>query len=73
MASNSQLKKNLQNQVAIYDKANQTKESIKVILYFDTAEYLKVIGIIKELKLDNDRNIILIDAGNDNKKSASTV
>ena len=73
LASNSQLKKNLQNQVAIYDQANKTKNSIKVILYFDTTEYLKVKGIIKELKLDNDQNIILIDAGNDNKQSASTV
>lgn len=73
LASNSQLKRNLQNQVEIYEQANKTKDSIKVILYFDTPEYLKVTTIIKELKLENDENIILIDAGNDNKKSASTV
>ena len=73
LASNSQLKKNLQNQVAIYDKANLTNNSIKAILYFDTTEYLKLKGILKELNLENDPNLILIDAGNDNKKSASTV
>jgi len=73
LASNTQLKKNLQNQVAVYDKANNTKDSIKVILYFDTSEFLKVTSILKELKLENDKNIILIDAGKDNKQSASTV
>lgn len=73
LASNSQLKRNLLNQVAIYEQANQTKSSIKVILFFDTFEFLKVAEILKELKLDNDPNIILIDAGKDNKKSASTV
>ena len=73
LASNSQLKRNLLNQVNIYEQANQTKSSIKVILYFDTSEYLKVTTILKELELDTDPNIIIIDAGQDNKQSASTV
>jgi hypothetical protein len=72
LASNSQLKRNLLNQVKIYEQANQTKSSIKVILYFDTSEYLKVTAILKELELDSDPNIIIIDAGQDNKQSAST-
>lgn len=72
LASNSQLKRNLLNQVKIYEQANQTKSSIKVILYFDTAEYLKVTEILKELELDSDPNVIIIDAGQDNKPSAST-
>lgn len=73
LASNSQLKRNLENQVAIYEQANNTKQSIKVIMFFDQAEFLKVTGILKELKLDTDPNIILIDAGKDNKQSASKV
>ncbi len=73
LASNSQLKRNLQNQVPIYEQANQTRKSIKVILYFDTTEFLKVTEILKELKLEGYENIVLIDAGNDNKQSASKV
>ncbi|MGN6340544.1 MAG: hypothetical protein ACTHML_06265 [Ginsengibacter sp.] len=73
LASNSQLKRNLLNQVNIYEQANQTQRSIKVILYFDTSEYLKVTAILRELELNNDPNIVIIDAGQDNKRSASTV
>lgn len=69
LASNSKLKQNLENQVKIYEEANNTKESIKVILYFDGSEYTKVIKILKELQLDKEKNIILIDAGR--KVSAS--
>ncbi len=72
LASNSQLKRNLLNQVKIYEQANQTKSSIKVILYFDDLEYVKVTTILKELELEDDPNIIIIDAGQDNKPSAST-
>ncbi|AEE49468.1 hypothetical protein [Haliscomenobacter hydrossis] len=71
LASNSQLKKNLLNQVEIYKKANKTESSIKVILYFDDSEYRKVVSILKELNLSEDKSIILIDAGADNKVSAS--
>jgi len=71
LASNSKLKQNLEKQVEIYEKANNTKKSIKVILYFDAAEYEKVNKILKELKLDNSPNIVLIDAGK--KISASNV
>ena len=73
LASNSQLRRNLENQVAVYEQANNTKKSLKVILFFTYDEYLKVIQTLKELKLDTEQNIILIDAGMDNKKSASKV
>jgi len=69
LASNSKLKQNLAKQVEIYEKANNTNKSIKVILYFDDSEYIKIIKTLKELKLDNKPNIILIDAGK--KVSAS--
>lgn len=71
LASNSSLKKNLENQVKVYEKASQTNKSVKVILYFDALEYTKVTTILKDLKLDTDESIILIDAGRDNKPSAS--
>ncbi|MBX3162999.1 MAG: hypothetical protein KF900_00845 [Bacteroidetes bacterium] len=69
LASNSKLKQNLKKQVEIYEKANNTNSSIKVILYFDNSEFRKVTKTLKELKIDNKPNIILIDAGQ--KKSAS--
>jgi hypothetical protein len=71
LASNSKLKQNLQNQVEVYEKANNSDNSIKVILYFDSIEYAKVIKILNDLELNNKENIILIDAGR--KVSASNV
>ena len=72
LAKNTKLKQNLENQVSIYEQANETKQSLKVILYFTKAEYLSVMRILKELKLENDDRIIVIDACN-NKVSASNV
>jgi len=71
LATNSQLKRNLANQVAIYEKANDTKKSIKVIIYFTRADLNRVQKILRELKLTDDLNIVLIDARRDNKPSAS--
>lgn len=71
LASNGKLKQNLKNQVEVYKKANNTNKSIKVIVYFSEQEYLKVRGVLKELELENDKNVVLIDARLDNKPSAS--
>ena len=72
LASNSKLKKNLENQVEIYKKANCTDRAIKVILYFTEDEYNKVTKILNELQLSGCPDIVLIDAI-DNKISASNV
>lgn len=71
LASNSKLRQNMAHQVEVYEAANRTKNSIKVVLYFDDNEYIKVRKILKELKLENAPNIILIDASR--KESASNV
>lgn len=71
LASNSKLKQNLEKQVEVYEKANNTKKSIKVILYFDAVELNKTMKILEELKLEKSPNVILIDAGK--KISASNV
>ena len=63
LASNSKIKQNLAKQVEIYEKANNTQKSIKVVLYFDDSELKKVNKILKELKTENNPNIVLIDAG----------
>jgi hypothetical protein len=71
LASNSKLKQNLAKQVEVYEQANNTTNSIKVILYFDNRERRSVNKILKELKIENKPNVILIDAGR--KTSASNV
>jgi len=71
LASNTQLERNLKNQVAIYQKASDAPKAIKVIFYFTRNELNKVNRILKILGLTNDQNIILIDARRDNKPSGS--
>lgn len=72
LASNTKLRQNLKNQVRVYEQANETRQSMKVILYFTKAEKASVLRTLKTLKMENDSNIILIDACND-KTSASNV
>jgi hypothetical protein len=72
LATNTQLKKNLENQSKIYEKAaSATHKTVKMIVYFTVKELVRVQGILKELKLENDDAIVLIDARSDNKVSAS--
>lgn len=71
LASNSALKRNLANQLEIYQAANNTQFGIKVIMYFTDEELHKVNSILRELNLDDKPNVILIDARP--KKSASKV
>ena len=71
LASNSALKRNLEKQVAIYEKANKTNKSIKVIICYTAADHAKVARVLKDLGLNGDSSIVLIDARNDNKVSAS--
>jgi hypothetical protein len=71
LASNSQLKRNLEKQIEIYGLANRTDQFIKVIMYFTEEEYGRVYGILVDLGLSGNQNIVLIDARADNKPSAS--
>ena len=73
LAKNAKLKQNLKNQLEVYKKSNNTNNGLKVILFFTKDEEIRVKKIIKELGMENDNNIILIDARNDNKPSASNV
>jgi hypothetical protein len=71
LASNSQLPKNLAKQVEIYKKAHDTAKAIKVILFLTEEDEIKVKKVLAELKLSNEKYVVLIDARNDNKPSAS--
>ena len=73
LASNSQLADNLQHQTQIYQKAHRTQKSVKVIVYYSEEELARVESILRHLGLEKDQSIVLIDARNDNKESASKV
>lgn len=70
LAKNSQLRKNLVHQTKIYERASDAQVSIKVIVHFSAQEQRTVEQLLKELKLDQDPTVVLIDASND-KPSAS--
>jgi hypothetical protein len=72
LANNTKLKQNLKYQVNVYEQANQTDSSIKVILYFSDSELARLIKIFKELGISEGKNMITIDARPD-KISASNV
>jgi len=72
LASNTKLKQNLAKQVKVYEAANETKKSIKVILYFTDLELSRLISVFKELKLKEGKDLVIIDA-RPNKISASNV
>lgn len=71
LASSTQLKRNLKNQVPIYQKAGNTNKSIKIIIFFSEEELKRVKKILEELGISTEESIILIDARKDNKVSAS--
>jgi hypothetical protein len=71
LASNNHLKRNLENQVAIYERANQTATSVTVIICYTQADQAKVATLLRELKLVEREDIVVIDARSDNKPSAS--
>ncbi len=71
LASNSKLKQNLAKQVEVYKDANQTKKSVKVVLHFTDEEYAKVKKVMKELKIKEGDDFVLIDASRTNKPSGS--
>ena len=65
--------KNFGKQVEVYKAASETNRAIKVILYFSEKEYEKLCIILNDLGLAKCEDIILIDARDDNKESASNV
>ena len=72
LGSNTQLKRNLQKQVAIYEAANRTRhvgQGDRLLHRARTSSGSR--GSSEELKLENEESIVLIDARSDNKPSAS--
>lgn len=73
LASNTSIRRNLENQVRVYEKANGTRTSVKVIICYTAQEQESMRKILLDLGLDKEESVVIIDARNDNKPSASTV
>ena len=73
LAKNSKLEANLVHQVEIYKKANNTKKALKVVVAFTSDELKKAQRIIKKVGLENDRDVVLINADVSKKVSASNI
>lgn len=71
LAKSTSLKRNLGKQVEIYEVANGTRNSLKVIIFYTEAEQAKAEKVLKELGLTAEPAVVLIDARSDNKPSAS--
>ena len=50
LAKNTQLERNLVNQVPIYQAVSDAKKAIKVLIYFSASELGRVKAILKRLK-----------------------
>jgi hypothetical protein len=71
LASNTQLRRNLQKQVEVYKKSARAQHTIKAIVYFTLAELHRVERTLKDLDLTGKQGIVLIDARQDNKPAGS--
>lgn len=71
LARNTQLERNLANQIEIYQKASDAPHGFKVIVYFTDAERRKAERVLRKLKLGEQQNVFLIDASRQTKVSAS--
>jgi hypothetical protein len=71
LASNRQLKRNLQRQLEVYERANQTATSVTVIICYTEHDQTRLADILEDLELTNREDIIVIDARNDNKPTGS--
>jgi tetratricopeptide (TPR) repeat protein len=71
LASNTTLKRNLEKQIEIYRTANDTRSAVKVIVSYTARDQTRVEKILRELGIENEESIVLIDARSDNKPSAS--
>jgi hypothetical protein len=71
LASNTQLKRNLEKQVEIYKDANKTRTAVKVIVFYTADQERRARKVLKELGIEGEESVVMIDARSDNKPSAS--
>jgi len=67
LASNRQLKRNLENQVEIDKKTDDTVTAVTVIVAYTATEHAKVTAQLSELNLQDREDFVVIDVRSDNK------
>ena len=71
LAKNTQLERNLAKQLPIYQVASDAQNGIKAIIFFTEAEETRLKDILDKLGILNHKDVVTIDARNDNKPSGS--
>ncbi|WP_328530215.1 hypothetical protein OG984_03240 [Nocardioides sp. NBC_00368] len=73
LAKSSALERNMERQLAVYEKANKTNSSVFVVIGYSDAEVSKAASVMRRLGLDQPdaRKVVVIDASP--KQSASKV
>jgi hypothetical protein len=71
LANNPGLRRQLEHQAEIYQKASDAIAALKVILFFTDSDLHRVRTVLRELGLEACPDIILIDGRADNKPSGS--
>jgi hypothetical protein len=71
LASNTHLKHGFEKQIPVYEAANKTDQTVKIIICFNAKEREKVNNLLNSLGLSGRGDIIIIDADETNKESAS--
>lgn len=71
LARRTSLERNLLKQLPVYQAASDAENGIKVIIYFTEQEQAKVECVLAKLGLTGHKDIVVIDARNDNKPSGS--
>ncbi|MDP1571938.1 MAG: hypothetical protein Q8L86_18225 [Vicinamibacterales bacterium] len=73
LARSTSLAKNLVHQAEAYQKASDAQHALKVIVYFTLADEERARQVLTGLELYGHPDIVLIDARDDNKPSASKI
>jgi hypothetical protein len=71
LAKSSALERNLEKQLSIYQSASDAERGIKAIIFFSAEEEARLKAILRKLKLDGHKDVVVIDARKDNKPSGS--
>ena len=73
LAKSTSLTRNLKHQAEAYQRASDAQHALKVIVFFTADEEARALSILRELGLSGNSDVVLIDARDDNKTSASRI
>lgn len=71
LASNSHLRRNLEKQVDIYKKANDTNNAVTMVIYYDALERAKLDRACSQLGIEEGPDLVFVNARLDDKPSGS--